>query len=71
MPLYSTHYLVSMGLLDERVAEVLRQVRPHNPLLFDFMLKRHLRWNGKALSKSVFETRAGSSESTSPPLVGT
>ena len=43
---------------EARVAEVLRQIRPHNPLLFDFMLKRHLRWQGKALPKSVFETRA-------------
>jgi hypothetical protein len=29
----------------------------HNPLLFDFALKRHLRSNGKALSRTVFETR--------------
>ncbi len=28
-----------------------------NPLLFDFVLKRHLRSNGRALAKNVFETR--------------
>jgi mannonate dehydratase len=32
-------------------------VREHNPLLFDFVLKRALRANGKALPASVFETR--------------
>jgi len=58
MPLFSTRKLVSMGLLEENVAELLREIRPHNPLLFDFVLKRHLRSNGKAFAKSVFETRA-------------
>ena len=33
------------------------RIREYNPLLFDFVLKRHLRSNGKALSNSVFETR--------------
>jgi hypothetical protein len=32
---------------------VLKEIRSHNPLLFDFVLKRHLRSNGKALSNSV------------------
>jgi mannonate dehydratase len=36
---------------------VLKQIREHNPLLFDFVLKRHLHSGGKAFAKSVFETR--------------
>jgi mannonate dehydratase len=58
MPLFSVDYMVSLGLLQESAASVLKEIRSHNPILFDFVLKRHLRSNGKALSKSVFETRA-------------
>ena len=57
MPIFSVDYLVSLGLLRESAASVLKEIRSHNALLFDFGLKRHLRSNGKALSKSVFETR--------------
>jgi hypothetical protein len=57
MPLFSVDYLVSLGLVQESAKPVLREIRAHNPLLFDFVLKRHLRSNGKALSNSVFETR--------------
>jgi mannonate dehydratase len=57
MPLFSVDYLVSLGLVQESASPVLREIREHNPLLFDFVLKRHLRSNGKALDKSVFETR--------------
>ena len=32
-------------------------LRAHNPLLFDFVLKRSLRANGRAFAASVFETR--------------
>jgi mannonate dehydratase len=39
------------------VAEVLKRVREHNPLLFDFALKRHLTSDGKRLAAIVFETR--------------
>lgn len=57
MPIFSVDYLVSLGLLRESAASVLKEIRSYNPLLFDFVLKRHLRSNGKALSKVVFETR--------------
>ena len=57
MPIFSVDYLVSLGLVRESAAPVLKEIRSYNPLLFDFVLKRHLRSNGKALSKSVFETR--------------
>ena len=58
MPLFSVDYLVSLGLVQESAAPVLKEIRSHNPLLFDFVLKRHLRSNGKALSTNIFETRA-------------
>jgi mannonate dehydratase len=58
MPLFSVDYLVSLKLLDAAAAPVLREIRTHNPLLFDFVLKRHLRSNRKALAAGVFETRA-------------
>jgi mannonate dehydratase len=57
MPIFSTDYLVSLGLLEARAAPVLREIRRHNPLVFDFVLKRHLRSRGKRFARSVFETR--------------
>ena len=57
MPLFSADYLVSLGLLDERAVPTLKAIRAHNPLLFDFVLKRHLRAGGKSLARGVFETR--------------
>jgi mannonate dehydratase len=58
MPIFSVDYLVSLGLMREQAAPVLKEIRAHNPLLFDFVLKRHLRSSGKALSTNIFETRA-------------
>ena len=57
MPIFSVDYLVSLKLLEPAAAPVLRDIRLHNPLLFDFVLKRSLRANGKALAARVFETR--------------
>jgi predicted TIM-barrel fold metal-dependent hydrolase len=57
MPIFSVDYLVSLGLLEGSFANTLKEIRLHNPLLFDFVLKRSLRSNGKALAASVFETR--------------
>ena len=57
MPIFSVDYVVSLGMLEASSAEVLREIRLHNPLLFDFVLKRSLRSNGKSLSARVFETR--------------
>jgi mannonate dehydratase len=57
MPIFSVDHLVSLGLLEESHKPVLREVREHNPLLFDFVVKRALRANGKALPGSLFETR--------------
>ena len=58
MPIYSVDYLVSLKLLEPAAAPVLREIRLHNPLLFDFVLKRHLRSNGKRFAPSVFQTRS-------------
>ncbi len=57
MPLFSVQYLVSLKLLEEKAAPILTEIRRRNPLLFDFVLKRHLRSNGNALATGVFETR--------------
>ena len=57
MPVFSVDYLVSLKLLPESAAQPLRDIRAHNPVLFDFVLKRALRSNGKAFATSVFETR--------------
>jgi mannonate dehydratase len=57
MPIFSVDYLVSLGLVRPAAAGILKRIRAHNPLLFDFVLKRHLRSGGKGLARSVFETR--------------
>lgn len=58
MPLFSVQHLVSVGLLSPSFSEVLTDIRRHNPLLFDFVLKRALRSGGRRLPARVFETRA-------------
>jgi mannonate dehydratase len=57
MPIFSVEFIVSLGLLEPAAAPVLSEIRKHNPLLFDFVLKRSLRRGGKALERRVFETR--------------
>jgi mannonate dehydratase len=58
MPLFSVQYLVSIGLLPDSSSGILTDIRRHNPLLFDFVLKRALRSGGRRLPAGVFETRA-------------
>ena len=57
MPLFSLHKLAADGLLDAADIPLLNVVRRHNPLLFDFALKRRLRWRNKGFAAAVFETR--------------
>jgi len=57
MPIFSVEYIVSLGLLEAAAAPVISEIRAHNPLLFDFVLKRSLRLNGRAFAARVFETR--------------
>lgn len=57
MPLFSVDTLVREGLLPAGTAPVLRELRHLNPLMFDFVLKRHLAWRGERFAPSAFETR--------------
>ena len=57
MPLYSAERLAKAGLLDAAAVPVLEAIREHNPLLFDFVLKRHLRAGSARLNAGVFETQ--------------
>ncbi|WP_310447209.1 amidohydrolase family protein [Thiobacillus sp.] len=58
LPIYLLKELVRAGLLKADEAEVLHAIRRHNPLLFDFVMKRSLTWNGKQFDARCFETRA-------------
>jgi predicted TIM-barrel fold metal-dependent hydrolase len=57
MPLYSVDYMVESNYIEPAMAPVLSAIRRHNPLLFDFVLKRHLNVGGKRFAAGVFETR--------------
>jgi mannonate dehydratase len=57
MPLFSVDRLVGQGLLPAASSPVLKGIRAHNPLLFDFVLKRQLRSNGRGFASTVFHTR--------------
>jgi mannonate dehydratase len=57
MPIFSVDAIVALGLLERSAAPVLTEIRAHNPLLFDFVLKRSLRRDGRAFAADVFETR--------------
>lgn len=56
-PLFSMSAMVDHGYIDGRQADTIRAIRAHNPLLFDFVLKRTLRRKGKGFSSTVFESR--------------
>jgi mannonate dehydratase len=57
LPLTSLRKLIKLQLLDAETHPFLIGLREHNPLLFDFALKRLLRHNGVGFASSVFETR--------------
>jgi uncharacterized protein len=57
IPLISATRLAAQGLLDPATVPVLIEIRRHNPLLFDLVLKRHLAWRGRRFGAAVFETR--------------
>jgi mannonate dehydratase len=56
-PLFSMTAMVQLGLIDEKRAQTIRAIRPHNALLFDFVLKRTIRHAGKGFAAKVFQTR--------------
>ena len=57
LPLISVNRLVGAGLLPAAEAPVLNEIRRHNPLLFDFVLKRRLGAGGKRFAAQIFRTR--------------
>ena len=58
LPIVSVDGLVRDGFLAAVLGPVLRELREYNPLLFDFVLKRHLRWKGHRFDPRVFATRS-------------
>jgi mannonate dehydratase len=58
LPLVSLDALAGRGLLDSEAVAPLREIREHNALLFDMVLKRSLHHRGARFSRDVFETRA-------------
>ena len=56
-PLISLKQLVSKNLLDANNVDFFKKIRLYNPILFDFALKRLLRFEGQSFANSVFETR--------------
>ena len=57
MPLINVHAIAGRGLLDPREVPVIVEIRRHNPILFDFVLKRRLAADGRRFAPGVFETR--------------
>ena len=55
--LVSPAQLVTMDLLEEAHVEFLNALRAYNPLMFDFALKRLIRFEGKGFARQIFETR--------------
>ena len=56
VPLFSLRQLKRLDLIDDETASVAAELQRYNPLLFDLVLKRSLRWNGQRFPAQVFET---------------
>ena len=57
LPTISLKQLVSKNLLDKSCVDFLKALRLYNPIMFDFALKRLLRFEGSTFSTNVFETK--------------
>jgi uncharacterized protein len=55
-PLFSVNALVEKNWLTFEVGEHLKKVREGNPVLFDFLIKRHLKIDGEKFAREAFET---------------
>lgn len=55
--LIQTRAIVDAGLITAAERELLNEIDQHDPLLFDFVLKRTLRKDGKRLGDAVFTAR--------------
>ncbi len=58
LPLFDLGALVDAQLLAELAVAPLQAIRRHNPLLFDFVLKRSLTLGPNRLAADIFHTRA-------------
>ncbi|WP_291995296.1 amidohydrolase family protein [Candidatus Accumulibacter sp. ACC003] len=58
VPLISPSEFAERGMLPSSAVAVLETIRQHNPLLFDFVLKRQLSVAAQRFAPAVFETRA-------------
>jgi len=56
MPLFSVEEIAARGYLNPQLVPAISALRHHNPLMFDFVLKRNLRLDGRGFENSVFET---------------
>lgn len=54
--LFDLEAMVRLGLLPAHAAPILEEIQDHNPLLFDFVLKRTVRSNGARFAPAVFES---------------
>ena len=57
LPLISTKQLANMGLLQDEHLSFLQNLRNYNPLMFDFAVKRLLKYNDVSFPAQTFETR--------------
>jgi mannonate dehydratase len=57
LPMLSLKLLAEKHFIPESSIPVLKTLRVYNPLLFDFVLKRHLKAQGKGFAPQVFQTR--------------
>ena len=57
LPLVNLSRLVKERLLEADAVPVLDRLRNHNPILFDFVLKRHLQSRDRRFSPIVFESQ--------------
>lgn len=57
MPLFAPAEFSRAGMLAADAVPVLDELHAHNPLLFDFVLKRHLKAGKHRFPAAVFETR--------------
>jgi len=57
LPVIHVQAVADLGLLDPTEVPVILEIRRHNPLLFDFVLKRRIAAKGQRFAAKVFETR--------------
>jgi len=56
-PMFEVRGWAERGMVDPAAVAPLQQLREHNPLYFDFALKRLLHRDGRRLPTTIFETR--------------